>query len=182
MRRLCAILGVNRSWFDGAAAKRPNAEETALRDRVEEIVREFSGYGDRRVPKAVPRDGGRVNHKRVRRIMREESLLCQLKRPGVATTDSCHGHERSPNLAKGIARTGLNQLWVADSTSVRLPRAFADRAAVLDAFSRKGGPSGPGWAFSRWLDTTVALPALDQALATRTVRPGLIHHSDQGVQ
>lgn len=178
MRRLCAILGVNRGWFYGAASKLPKEEETALRDRIEEIVLEFPGYGYRRVTKALQREEWRVNHKRVLRIMREESLLCQLQRHWVPTTDSRHGQDRYPNLAKGRAVTGLNQLWVADISYVRLPRAFAYLAAVLDAFSRKV----VGWAFSRWLDTRLALQALDQALATRKIRSGLIHHSDQGVQ
>jgi putative transposase len=178
VRRLGETLNVNRGWFDAAAVQPPNAEETALRGRIEEIVLEFPGYGYRRVTKALQREGWVVNHKHVLRIMREESLLCQLKRQWVATTDSRHGQERYPNLAKGRDVTGLNQLWVADITDVRLPRAFAYLAAVLDAFSRKV----VGWAFSRWLDTTVALQALDQALATREIRPGLIHHSDQGVQ
>ncbi len=181
MRRLCEMLNVNRGWFDAAAVQPPNAEETALRDLIEEIVLEFPGYGYRRVTATLRREGWGVNHKRVLRIMREGSLLCQLQRRWVPTTDSRHGQERSPNLVKERAVTGLNQLWVADITSVRLPRAFASLAAILEAFSRKGMPSGPGWALSRWLDTTVALQALDQALATREIRPGLIHHADQGV-
>ncbi len=178
MRRLCETLNVNRGWFYAAAVQPPNAEETALRDRIEEIVLEFPGYGYRRVTATLRREGWGVNHKRVLRIMREESLLCQLQRRWVPTTDSRHGQERYPNLVKERAVTGLNQLWVADITYVRLPRAFAYLAAILDAFSRKV----IGWALSRWLDTTVALQALDQALATREIRPGLIHHSDQGVQ
>ncbi len=80
MRQLCAILEVNRGWFYGAAAKRPNAEETALRDRIEEIVLEFPGYGYRRVTATLRREGWSVNRKRVLRLMREESLLCQLQR------------------------------------------------------------------------------------------------------
>jgi len=83
VRRLCAILGVNRGWFY-TAAKRPNEEETALRDRIEEIVLEFPGYGYRRVTKALQREEWRVNHKRVLRIMRAESLLCQLQRHWVS--------------------------------------------------------------------------------------------------
>lgn len=178
MRRLCALLGVNRSWFYGAAARRLDDEETAPRDRIEEIVLEFPGYGYRRVTATLHREEWPVNHKRVLRIMREESLLCQLKRRWVPTTDSRHGQHRYPNRAEGLPLTGLNQLWIDDITYVRLPRAFAYPAALLDAFSRRV----IGWALSRWLDTTVVLQALDRALASRVVPAGLIHHSDQGVQ
>ena len=178
MRRLCAILEVNRSWFYAGAPKRPSDDETALRDRIEEIVLEFPGYGYRRVSATLHREEWRVNHKRVLRIMREESLLCQLERHWVTTTDARHGLTRYPNLVKDRVVTGVNQVWIADITYVRLPRTFAYLAAILDAYSRKV----IGWAFSRWIDTTLTLHALERALVTREVRSGLIHHSDQGVQ
>jgi putative transposase len=178
VRRLCALLGVNRSWFYAAPASSVEADDTALRDRIEAIVLEFPGYGYRRVSATLHREEREVNHKRVLRIMREESLLCQLERHWVKTTDSRHTLTRYPNLAKDLVLTGVNQLWVADITYVRLPRSFAYLAAILDAFSRKV----IGWALSRWIDTALALQALDRALATREVAAGLVHHSDQGVQ
>ena len=178
MRQMCALLDVNRSWFYVAAQASAADADTALRAAIEAIVLEFAGYGYRRVTKALQRADRSVNHKRVLRIMREESLLCQLKRRWVSTTDARHGLERFPNLIKTRAVTSLNAVWVADITYVRLPRAFAYLAAILDAFSRKV----IGWAFSRWIDTTLTLQALDRALASRAIGPGLIHHSDQGVQ
>ena len=178
VRELCSILGVNRSWFYRAAGGEPTAAETALRDAIEALVLAFPGYGYRRVPKALQRDGWAVNHKRVLRVMRAESLLCQLKRRWVPTTDSVHGLATYPNLVKDRVVAGLNEVWVADITYVRLPTAFAYLAAVLDAFSRKV----VGWALSRWIDTRLTLAALDRALASRPVAPGLIHHSDKGVQ
>ncbi len=66
------------------------AEAVALRDAIEQIILDFAGYGYRRVTHALQRDGWKVNHKRVLRIMREESLLCQIKRHFVQTTDSHH--------------------------------------------------------------------------------------------
>ena len=177
-RQLCRLLSVNRSWFYAAQASSDEAADTALRDRIEEVVLEFPGYGYRRVTKALQREGRSVNHKRVLRIMREESLLCQLERHWVTTTDSRHALARYPNRAKDLTLTGLNQLWTADITYVRLPRGFAYLAAILDAFSRKV----IGWALSRWIDTDLTLRALDRALATRGAPAGLVHHSDQGVQ
>ena len=178
IRQLCAILGVSRSWYYAAQAVTANEAEVALRAAVEEIVLEFPGYGYRRVNKALQRAGWTVNHKRVLRIMRDEALLCQLKRRWVPTTDSRHGLTTYPNLLLQTEVTRLNQVWVADITYIRLPRSFAYLAALLDAYSRKV----IGWALSRWIDTTLTLQALDQALATRPVEPGLIHHSDRGVQ
>jgi transposase InsO family protein len=110
--------------------------------------------------------------------MREESLLCQLKRRWVPTTDSGHGLTTYPNLLPQTPLSGLNQVWIADITYIRLPHGFAYLAAILDAYSRRV----IGWALSRWIDTALTLAALDHALATRPVAPGLIHHSDRGVQ
>jgi transposase InsO family protein len=176
VRVLCRILGLNRSWVYAAAARPPAATDTALRDAVERLVLAFPGYGYRRVTKALQREGWAVNHKRVLRVMREESLLCQLKRRWVRTTDAAHGLATYPNLVKDLVVAELNAVWVADITYVRLPRAFAYLAALLDACSRKV----VGWAFSRWIDTALTLQALERALATRP--PPRIHHSDQGVQ
>ena len=179
IRRLCRLLGVGRSWYYG----RPNAptraeRDVALRDTVERLVLEFPGYGYRRVTKALAREGWTVNHKRVLRVMRQESLLCQLRRRFVATTDSKHALRTYPNLVADFEPTGPDQVWVADITYVRLPTAFAFLACVLDAWSRRC----VGWHLSRSIDTRLTLAALNHALATRQPGPGLIHHSDRGVQ
>jgi putative transposase len=179
VRRLCQLLGVGRSWYYA----RPTAEEMAtrdiaLRDAIEHIALAFPGYGYRRVTHALAREGWIVNHKRVLRVMREESLLCQLARRFVVTTDSSHGHRRYPNLLAAMVLVRPDQAWVADITYIRLPQAFVYLAAILDAFSRRV----VGWKLSHVIDTEVALVALEQALAARRPAPGLIHHSDQGVQ
>jgi len=111
-------------------------------------------------------------------VMRQESLLCQLKRRFVATTDSRHGCRAYPNLLRAAAVDRLDQAWVADITYVRLPTTFVYLACLLDAHSRRC----VGWHLARHIDTRLTLAALDQALATRRPAPGFIHHSDQGVQ
>jgi putative transposase len=179
LKYLCELMGVSRSWY----YERPTPEHRAqrdiqLRDAIERMVLEFPGYGYRRVTAALRREGWAVNHKRVLRIMREESLLCQLKRRLMPTTDSAHAFGRYPNLIKDTKLDGLDQVWVADITYVRLPAIFCYLAAVLDAYSRKC----VGWHLSRWIDTRLALSALEMALAARRPEVGLIHHSDQGVQ
>ena len=135
---------------------------------------EFAGYGYRRVTAALRRAGWTVNHKRVLRIMREESLLCQLKRRFVPTTHSAD----TPNLIKDIKIDRLDQAWISDITYLRVPTTFCYLAAILDAYSRRC----VGWHLSRWIDTSLTLCALEMALDSRRPDPGLIHHSDQGVQ
>ncbi len=177
IRALCQLIGVSRSWFYDRDTG-PCEDALALRDAIEEITLAFPGYGYRRVTHALARAGWTVNHKRVLRVMREESLLCQLKRRFVATTDSEHGYRRYPNLLTDRVLRAPNEAWVADITYIRLPAAFIYLAAILDAYSR----CCVGWAVSRWIDTELALTALDRALLARQPPPGLIHHSDQGVQ
>jgi putative transposase len=180
VRRLTALFGVNRAWF--YAVQQPDlaaeAEATALRDAIERIALQFPGYGYRRVTRALAREGRRVNHKRVLRVMRAEALLCQLRRRFVATTDSAHPYRTYPNLLGDLALTRPDQAWVADITYIRLPTTFVYLAAILDACSRRC----VGWKLSRRIDTELALAALEVALADRRPAPGLIHHSDRGVQ
>ena len=179
IERLCELMGVSRSWYYA----RPSATEkmrkdVALRDAIERIVLEFPGYGYRRVTAALVREGWIVNHKRVLRIMREESLLCQIKRRFRPTTDSAHAFGRYPNLIEGTEIDELDQAWLSDITYVRLPTTFCYLAAILDSYSRRC----VGWHLSRFIDTRLTLSALEMALAARRPEPGLIHHSDQGVQ
>ncbi len=111
--------------------------------------------------------------------MRADNLLSLRRRPFVPpTTESRHPFPVCPNLARGLEPTGLDQLWVADITYVRLAEAFVYLAVVIDAFSRKVA----GWALDDHLEARLALAALDMAIAARDPPPGLIHHSDRGVQ
>lgn len=179
LRHLCHWLGVGRTWY----YTRPSVEEratqdVALRDAIERIILEMPGYGYRRVTHALRREGWVVNHKRVLRIMRQESLLCQLKRQFVVTTDSAHSYTTYPNRLAERDVTAPDQAWVADITYVRLPTTFVYLACVLDAYSRRC----IGWRLSRQIDTRLTLAALEMALTQRRPAPGLIHHSDQGVQ
>ena len=183
VERACALLGLDRSRYYRVLEKNTQAsnetdEPIQLRVAIEKIVLEFAGYGYRRVTAQLARDGWSVNHKRVLRIMRQESLLCQLKRRWVPTTDSEHGLRVYPNLLRGTLVERLNQVWAADITYIRLPNGFCYLATVLDAFSRRC----VGWHLSRFVDGDLALSALDKALSLRQPEPGWVHHSDQGVQ
>jgi transposase InsO family protein len=119
-----------------------------------------------------------VNHKRVARLMREDNLLAVQPRAFVTTTDSDHACAVYLNLARRMTPTGIDQLWVADITYIRLQHEFVYLAVVLDAFSRKV----VGWALERTLAARLPMAALEQAIASRRPAPGLVHHSDRGIQ
>jgi len=152
--------------------------EADLRDRIEAICLGFSRYGYRRVTYQLKREGKQVNHKKVLRLMRESDLLCRVRRRRVKTTNSWHRFARYPNLVKGVSIRCLNQVWLADITYIRIRTGFVYLAGILDAFSRKV----IGYAVSSALDTALTLQALRVAIAERKPGPGVIHHSDQGVQ
>jgi transposase InsO family protein len=153
-------------------------QDTDLRDRIEQIVLDFPGYGYRRVTKELHRQGYQVNHKRVLRLMQQAGLLCRKKKRFTVTTDSRHPFRTYPNLVKDFQLTGINQVWIADITYIRLLYEFVYLAAILDAFSRKV----IGWALGRTLGSELTLAALKAALKVRKPPAGCIHHSDRGVQ
>jgi len=152
--------------------------EADLVDRIEVICLEFPRYGYRRVTAQLERDGWPINHKKVLRLMRDSDLLCRVKRRWTNTTDSRHGFPRYPNLIKGADVVQRNQVWLADITYIRIRTGFVYLAAMLDAYSRKV----IGYAISTSLDASLTLAALHMAIAGRCPGPGVIHHSDQGVQ
>ena len=149
-----------------------------LRDAVQKQALQMPAYGYRRITAALQRAGWEVNHKRVLRLMRADNLLCLRKRAFVRTTDSDHALRIYPNLARELKPSGLNQLWVADITYIRLVWEFVYLAVILDACSRRV----VGWALGRTLEAELAVEALRMAIARGRVAPGLVHHSDQGVQ
>jgi len=181
LERMCRLSGVSRAgYYRQFAASAPRAEETDVRDAIQRLALAHRHYGYRRITALLRREGFAVNHKRVLRLMREDNLLCLRKQPFVpATTDSRHDWRVVANLARGMVPTGLDQLWVADITYIRLKEEFAYLAVVLDAFSRRV----VGWALQTHLQASLATAALTMAIAARWPAPGsLIHHSDRGIQ
>jgi putative transposase len=178
--RMVELGRVSRSGFYRFCPDRPPQpdRDMEVRDAIHRIALEWPSYGRPRVARELRRRGWIVNHKRVRRLMREDNLLCLRKRKFVVTTDSNHGRKVYPNLAGDMEVTGVNQLWVADITYVRLQEEFVYLAVILDAYSRRV----IGWSLDRTLEDDLTLAALRMALAQRTVRPGLVHHSDRGSQ
>lgn len=179
--QMCEALGVSRSeyyrWRCSIVIVEVNGD-LELRDEIQRIALEMNAYGYRRITAELRRRGFVVNHKRVLRLMKEDNLLCLRKRGFIRTTDSNHDHRIYPNLAQGLELSGVNQLWVADITYIRLLREFIYLAVILDAYSRRC----IGWQLGQTLEAELAIGALRIALSTRQLEPGLVHHSDQGVQ
>ncbi len=150
-----------------------------VRAAVQQIVLEHRRrYGYRRVTAELRRRGMAVNHKRVARMMQEDSLLALRFKAWVATTDSGHDLRVYLNLARRMELSAPDQLWVADITDIRLCREFVYLALIVDGFSRRA----VGWALERTLQTRLVVQALEMAIAQRQPPPGLVHHSDQGIQ
>ena len=180
IERMCQLAQVSRAGFyRSLQGKQPLKEEMELRATIQQIfVEHRRRYGYRRVTKELRRRGLIVNRKRVERLMKEDNLLAVQPQAFVVTTDSRHELEVYLNLASRMKLTGINQLWVADITYIRLRGEFVYLAVILDGFSRKV----VGWALDRTLTTRLAKTALEQAIAQRQPPPGLVHHSDRGVQ
>jgi transposase InsO family protein len=149
-----------------------------LRDAIQRIALEWPSYGRPRITAELRHQGWTVNPKRVQRLLREDNLLCIRKRNYVVTTDSNHSLRIYPNLAAEMVLTGVNQLWRADITYIRLQEEFVYLAVILDAYSRKV----IGWALDRYMEDELTLAALRMAIGERGAPAGLVHHSDRGSQ
>ena len=149
IERMCELTRVSRaSLYRSFREQRPVEEEMEVRSAIQQIAVEHRRrYGYRRISAELRRRGMQVNHKRVMRIMAEDNLLAVRPRAFVVTTDSNHEFEVHLNLAGRMKLTGIDQLWVADITYIRLKREFVYLAVILDAFSRKV----VGWQLDRTL-------------------------------
>jgi len=180
VERMCQLAQVSRAgYYRHLTETVPDEAEMALLATLQEIVlTHHRRYGYRRVTAELHRRGMVINHKRVLRIMRSDNLLAVRFRKFILTTDSRHECEVHLNLAARMTLTGINQLWVADLTYIRLQTEFVFLAVVIDRFSRKA----IGWSLDRTLAARIAVAALQQAITSRQPPPGTVHHSDQGIQ
>jgi transposase InsO family protein len=178
VERMVELARVSRASFYRFNEEAKPDRDMDLRDAIQRIALEWPSYGRPRITAELRRRGWTVNPKRVYRLLREDNLLCVRKRKFVVTTDSNHGRKIYPNLAASMVLTGVDQLWRADITYVRLREEFVFLAVILDSFSRRV----IGWALDRNMEDQLTLTALRMALSRRSIQPGLVHHSDRGSQ
>lgn len=169
-------MGVARSTYYDTPKRA--VDDTALVETMHAIKDEFEAYGWRRMQAALGQQGWVVNHKKLKRLMREHGLNARRRRRYVTTTDSDHDQPIFPNRTRSMIVDGPNQLWVADLTYVAVAVGFVYVAVIMDAWSRRI----IGYAMSRRIDVRLTLAALDVAIALRGPPPGCVHHTDRGSQ
>lgn len=175
------MIGLSSSTYY-AKPKTPREQreraDAELRDQIERVQAELTPTGYRSVLRYLRRQGNTAGERKIRRIMQKYGLHAKLKRAFVATTDSKHSHRVYPNLLPGRTVMGLDEVWTADLTYIRIGNGFVYLAVILDLYSRRV----IGWSISKRIDGELALAALRMAVESRKPKPGCIHHSDRGVQ
>jgi putative transposase len=165
-------MGLPRSTFYDVPAA--HLDDSGIVGRMQAICDEFEAYGYRRVGAELRHQGIVVNHKKIRRLMRESDLQPRRRRRYVATTDSDHDSPIFPDRARDLVVDGPNQLWVADITYIAITAGFVYLTAILDAWSRRV----VGYAISRSIDARLATAALKAVIRARRPPSGCVHHSD----
>jgi len=181
---LCSVLGVSRSgyyaWKERPPSRR-SRQDAALTDKIREIhQRSRETYGSPRVHAELRSIGVRCGRKRVARLMRKEGLQGCIRGRRKSTT-SRNKHAAVPAedlLRRDFTATAPDRLWTADITYVNTEEGFLYLAFVPDVHSGRL----VGWAMATHLRTELVVDALQMAIRRRKPAPGLIHHSDRGVQ
>jgi len=175
------VIGISSStfYYDPQVTREEREKQDAdLRDRVERVQTEHPKSGYRTMIHYLRRSGVRVGERKIRRIMKKYDLHARIKRAFVRTTDSNHSHRVYPNLLPGRTVMGLDEVWTADLTYIRIGNGFVYLAIILDLYSRRV----IGWHVSKRIDGDLAVTALRMAIERRNPKPGCIHHADRGVQ
>ena len=183
VRVMARLLEISESgyyaWFK--QSQRPQGD--ADYDLIQEMLRLRSSsrdsYGYRQMWQKLRHAGYQINRKRVQRIMREQGWVVKAKRRTVRTTNSLHSYPIAPNrLNRDFSATGMNQKWLSDITYVQTMEGWLYVCAVLDVFSGRI----VGWAARADMSEDLVLDALKMAFEQRQPAPGLIVHTDRGVQ
>jgi len=172
-------MGIKRStlYYKPKININKKQKELRVRKKIEDISCKHTYYGYRRITAQLRRDKVILNHKKVLKMMQEMGIQGRIKRKYVTTTNSKHNNKIYSNLIKDKELTGINQIWCADITYIRILNGFVYLAAIIDIYSRKI----VGYAIGKTLSSKLAIVALNMAIATRNTKD-LIHHSDQGIQ
>ncbi len=183
VKEMCRVLKVSRGGFYDWQRRSisPRALQTQRLDAAIKELFEASKKrsGSPKITRALQARGWRVSESRVARRMRHLGLRSIVRRRFQVTTNSKHGYPVAPNLLqRNFTVQRSNQVWVSDLTYLRVGGGWLYLAVFIDLYSRRV----VGWALSSSLDHTVVLTALQRAVARRQPPPGLIIHSDRGVQ
>jgi transposase InsO family protein len=181
---LCELLSVSRSGYYRWLNARPTRRQREDAELAPRVVRAYvqgrRAYGAPRIVEELRDEGIKISKRRCSRLMKAQGIRGRKKhRRRPRTTDSRHAHRPAPNLMHGAAKPSrANQTWVTDITYLSTGEGWLYLAAILDVWSRKV----VGWACGPTLHVSLVLAALNQARRNRRPPPGLLHHSDQGVQ
>jgi putative transposase len=181
---MCHALGVSKSGYFASLKRRISKRakrHAELAERISNIhAQSRKTYGSPRVHRELVAQGVQICENSVARLMRANNIRVKAKPRFVPhTTDSTHEHVVASNLLQQNFRADApNQKWAADITYIRTAEGWLYLAAVIDLFSRKV----VGWSMSELLNAQIVSDALQMALQRRRPRPGLVHHSDRGVQ
>ncbi len=180
---MCRVLQVTRqgfyAWQRRGPSRRKREEERLSTTIRAAFLQNHGRYGSPRVYLELRDEGHRTSRKRVARLMKQHGLVARRLRRFVNTTDSKHGYGVAPNrLNRDFTPAAPNQVWATDITYVPTKQGWVYLAVVLDLYSRKV----VGWSLQPYLDRRLVLTALQGAILARKPGPGLIHHSDRGVQ
>jgi len=172
-------MGIKRStlYYRSKDKLDKKTKEAGIKNKIANISQEHPYYGYRRITAQLRRDKVIVNHKKVLRIMKEMGIQGRIKSKYIVTTNSKHNNRTYPNLIKDKEIIGINQVWSADITYIRILAGFVYLAAIIDIYSRKI----VGYAIGKTLSSELTIAALNMAIATRNT-DNLIHHSDRGIQ
>lgn len=168
-------MGIKRSTLYYQPKIHKKQKELRIRKKIEDISREYPYYGYRRISASLRRDKVIVNHKKVLKIMKELGVQGRIKHKYITTTNSKHHNKIYSNLIKDKELTGINQVWCADITYIRILNGFVYLAAIIDIYSRKI----VGYAIGKTLSPKLAIAALNMAIVTRNT-DNLIHHCRSG--
>ncbi len=180
---MCNVLQVSPSgyydWHGREPSQQQQRHEKILQAAARSHFESHRIYGYRKVWEDLDEQQVACCPETVRRVLQELGLFSRTKRKFVVTTDSQHTHPVAENLLdRDFTAAGPNQKWLTDITYIPTREGWLYLAAVLDVFSRKI----VGWSMSERIDTELVKSALQMATTQRSPEPGLLHHSDRGVQ
>lgn len=183
VRKMCHVLDCSRSgyydWQDRPASLTAKKNQALLR-HIQAISKDsYGSYGSPRMREELNRMGYRCSVNTIARIMKENQIRALPRKRFVHTTDSNHDYVVFPNLLnRDFTATTPNQKWVSDITYVWVDGGWKYLCVIVDLFSRKV----VGWAFNDHMRSSLLIDAFLMAVTTRKPQPGLIFHSDRGIQ